>query len=51
MGEAALLLEPTDLRLLIAGIGVLWFEVEVFAEAGHALGAGPAMAPSPSRCT
>ena len=43
MGEAALLLEPTDLRLLIAGIGVLWFEVEVFAEAGHALGAGPAM--------
>ena len=43
VGEAALLLEPTDLRLLIAGIGVLWFEVEVFAEAGHALGAGPAM--------
>jgi acetylornithine deacetylase len=27
----------------VAGIGVLWFEVEVFAEAGHALGAGPAM--------
>ena len=43
IGEAAVLLEPTDLRLLVAGIGVLWFEVEVFAEAGHALGAGPAM--------
>ncbi len=43
VGEAAVLLEPTDLRLLVAGIGVLWFEVEVFAEAGHALGAGPAM--------
>jgi acetylornithine deacetylase len=43
VGDAALLLEPTDLRLLVAGIGVLWFEIEVFAEAGHALGAGPAM--------
>ena len=43
VGDAAVLLEPTDLRLLVAGIGVLWFEVEVFAEAGHALGAGPAM--------
>jgi acetylornithine deacetylase len=43
VGDAAVVLEPTDLRLLVAGIGVLWFEVEVFAEAGHALGAGPAM--------
>jgi acetylornithine deacetylase len=43
VGDAAVLLEPTDLRLLLSGIGVLWFEVEVFAEAGHALGAGPAM--------
>jgi acetylornithine deacetylase len=43
VGDAAVLLEPTDLRILVAGIGVLWFEVEVFAEAGHALGAGPAM--------
>ncbi|HET7170868.1 MAG TPA: M20/M25/M40 family metallo-hydrolase [Gaiellales bacterium] len=43
VGDAAILLEPTDLELLVAGIGVLWFEVEVFAEAGHALGAGPAM--------
>ena len=43
VGDAAVLLEPTDLRLLVAGIGVLWFEVEVFSEAGHALGAGPAM--------
>jgi acetylornithine deacetylase len=43
VGDAAVVLEPTDLRLLVSGIGVLWFEVEVFAEAGHALGAGPAM--------
>src|SRR3954469_5756178 len=42
-GDAALLLEPTDLRLLVSGVGVLWFEVEVFAAAGHALAAKPAM--------
>lgn len=39
VGDAAVLLEPTDLRLLLSGIGVLWFEVEVFAASGHALAA------------
>ena len=31
-----MLLEPTDLGLLLAGIGVLWFEVELRGSAGHA---------------
>jgi acetylornithine deacetylase len=43
VGDAAVVLEPTDLRVLVSGIGVLWFEVEVFATAGHALAAGPSM--------
>jgi acetylornithine deacetylase len=43
VGDAAVVLEPTDLQLLVSGIGVLWFEVEVFAAAGHALAAGASM--------
>jgi acetylornithine deacetylase len=43
VGDAAVVLEPTDLQLLVSGIGVLWFEVEVFAAGGHALAAGPSM--------
>jgi acetylornithine deacetylase len=43
VGDAAVILEPTDLCILTSGIGVLWFEVELFAAAGHALAAGPAM--------
>ena len=43
VGDAAIVVEPTDLCILTSGIGVLWCEVEVFAVAGHALAAGPSM--------
>ena len=43
VGDAAVIVEPTDLCILTSGIGVLWCEVEVFAAAGHALAAGPSM--------
>lgn len=33
------LLEPTDLGLMIGGVGVMWIEVEVAAPAGHAFDA------------
>ena len=33
------LLEPTDLGLMIGGVGVMWIEVEVAARAGHAFDA------------
>ena len=36
LADAVVLLEPTDLGLLLAGIGVLWFEVELRGSAGHA---------------
>jgi len=29
-------LEPTNLGLMLGGVGVLWIEIEVFASAGHA---------------
>src|SRR6185437_2156954 len=41
VGDAVVVVEPTDLCILTSGIGVLWCEVEVFAAAGHALAAGP----------
>ena len=34
------LLEPTDLGLLLGGVGVLWADVEVASRAGHARAAG-----------
>ena len=43
VGDAVVVVEPTDLCILTSGIGVLWCEVEVFAAAGHALAAGPSM--------
>jgi len=43
VGDAAVVVEPTDLCVLTSGIGVVWFEVDVFAAAGHALAAGASM--------
>jgi acetylornithine deacetylase len=36
VGDAALLLEPTELDLLLAGIGIIWIEIEIDGRAGHA---------------
>jgi acetylornithine deacetylase len=36
LADAVVLLEPTGLDLLVAGIGVLWFELVVQGSAGHA---------------
>jgi acetylornithine deacetylase len=36
LADAVVLLEPTDLELLVAGVGVLWFEIVVEGSAGHA---------------
>ncbi len=35
-GEAALLLEPTDLEILLGGIALIWVSVELEGRAGHA---------------
>ncbi len=34
--DAALLLEPTDLEVLLAGISIIWIEIEIEGLAGHA---------------
>jgi len=34
--DAALLLEPTDLNVLLGGIGIIWVSIEVDGRAGHA---------------
>lgn len=36
LADAALLLEPTDLDLLLAGVSIIWFQVEVTGRSGHA---------------
>lgn len=36
LADAALLLEPTDLDLLIAGVAIIWVEIEVGGRSGHA---------------
>lgn len=36
LGDAVIVLEPTDLDLLLGGIGIAWFEVAVVGRAGHA---------------
>ena len=43
--DAALLLEPTDLDLLLAGIAIAWVEVVVEGRAGHAEAAGRSVNP------
>lgn len=35
-GDAALLLEPTDLRVLLAGVGIVWVRITIDGDAGHA---------------
>ena len=39
LADAVVLLEPTDLDVLVAGVGVLWFEIVVHGSAGHAYAA------------
>jgi acetylornithine deacetylase len=43
--DAALLLEPTDLDLLLAGIAITWIEVTVEGRSGHAEAAGRSVNP------
>jgi len=43
--DAVLLPEPTDLDILIGGIGILWFEVTVTGRSSHALAADLAVNP------
>jgi acetylornithine deacetylase len=39
LADAALVVEPTDLALMTAGVGVLWLDVEVAGTQGHAMAA------------
>ena len=43
--DAALLLEPTNLDILLAGIGIIWVGIEVDGYAAHAEAAGAAVNP------
>jgi len=43
LADAVVLLEPTDLGLLLGGVGVLWLEVTVAGRAAHASVAGSAV--------
>lgn len=36
LADAALLLEPTDLTLLLAGVGIVWIDIDIDGLAGHA---------------
>jgi acetylornithine deacetylase len=36
VADEVVVLEPTDLGLMLGGVGVLWIEIEAFASAGHA---------------
>jgi acetylornithine deacetylase len=36
LGRVVVLPEPTDLRLLLAGVGIAWFDLEATGSAGHA---------------
>jgi acetylornithine deacetylase len=43
LADAVVLPEPTDLRLLLGGIGILWLDVTVDGDAGHAQAADSAV--------
>jgi acetylornithine deacetylase len=43
--DAVLLPEPTDLELLVGGIGILWFEVTIVGRSAHAHAADRAVNP------
>ncbi len=45
LADAALLLEPTELDVLLAGIGIVWVEIEIPGRAAHAEAAGGAVNP------
>jgi acetylornithine deacetylase len=45
LADAAVLLEPTDLELLLAGIAIVWIEITVEGRAGHAEAAGSSVNP------
>jgi acetylornithine deacetylase len=45
LADAAVLLEPTNLELLLAGIAIVWIEVVVEGRAGHAEAAGSSVNP------
>jgi acetylornithine deacetylase len=46
LADAVVLPEPTDLQLLIAGVGILWLDVEVRGRAAHAEAANRAVNPA-----
>ena len=48
LADAAVLLEPTDLGLLLGGTGILWAEIEIAGVAAHAEAADRAV--NPVRC-
>jgi acetylornithine deacetylase len=45
LAGAALLLEPTELDVLLAGIGIIWIEIELAGRAAHVEAAGGAVNP------
>jgi acetylornithine deacetylase len=45
LADAAVLLEPTDLNLLLGGTGIVWAEIELDGIAAHAEAAGRAVNP------
>lgn len=45
LAEAAILLEPTELDILLAGIGIIWVGIEIDGRAAHAESAGMAINP------
>jgi acetylornithine deacetylase len=45
LADAAVLLEPTELELLLAGIAIVWIEITVEGRAGHAEAAGSSVNP------
>jgi acetylornithine deacetylase len=45
LADAAILLEPTDLEILLAGIGIVWIGIEIDGRAAHAESAGTAVNP------
>ena len=48
LGDAAVLLEPTSLGLLLGGVGILWVEIEIEGVPAHAESADRAV--NPVRC-
>ncbi|ARC56654.1 N-formyl-4-amino-5-aminomethyl-2-methylpyrimidine deformylase [Frondihabitans sp. 762G35] len=45
LADAAVLLEPTELEMLLAGIAIVWIEIEVEGRSGHAEAAGRSVNP------